>query len=206
MIRFAVKARTKAELEKLSKPQAVSGGTSEAVAWAFYDTQIYVSGATTNLAFFQAAPANPQRGNLSPPGALGSPQYFEIYGFFFDVLIPADAASTPTLDIQQLIFGSGLVNTGAPSFLFTYSSKQYGPWPLSILHGTGGVTGFGNAAAATEYANNSLPDGSWYTDGAICLAPNEPFSANITWPVALVLTADIDIRVTMAGVLHRKVV
>jgi hypothetical protein len=206
MIRFPVKARTKKQLEELSKPQAVPGGASEAVAWAFHDTQPYLTGVTTNLAFFQAAPLNPQRGNLSPPGALGSPMYFEIYGFYFDVLIPAAAASTPTLDIQQLVFGSGLVNTGAPTFLFTYSSKQYGPWALSLLHGTGGVTGFGNAAAATEYANNSMPDGSFFQDGAICLAPNEPFGATITWPVALALTADIDLRVTMAGVLHRKVV
>lgn len=206
MLRFPVKALTKAQLEDLAKPRAVQGGTSEAIPFVFFDTDTYVSTATTELTFFQQTRANRQLSNLSPAGALPTPQYFQVYGMMFDVLIPAAAASTPQFDTQQLLFGSGLAGTGAPTFNFTYSDKSYGPVPLSCLHGTGGVTGFSTAAAAVEYGNNSIPDGGWYTDGAICLAPNEAFWATITWPVALTLTADISVRVALAGVLHRKVV
>jgi len=204
MLRFPVKARTLAELKRMAQPQAVPGGASEAVAWAFHDTATYTSATTTQLTYFTTTRATRNLSNLSPAGTIPDPQFFEVYGFNCDVLI--GSVATTLADIQQLLFGDGTTGVGGPIFTFTYADKQYGPWALSLLHGTGGATGYGNTAAATEYGNNSIPDGGFYQDGAICLAPNQSFSARIDWGAAVTLTADVDIRVTMAGVLHRRVV
>ncbi len=203
MLRFAVRGRTLADLKKMSKPQSVAGGTSEGIVWAFHDTEEYVTTVTTELIFFKNTKASDQLSNLSPAGMLPADNYFEIYGFMVDMLIPEVATSIA--DYWFLLFGSGTVGEGAPTFEFKHQNKNYGPWALSLLHGTGGITGYGNAAAATEYANNSIPDGGFYQDGAIVLAPTTSFEAKIRWGAAQTLTASKDIRVTMAGVLHRDV-
>lgn len=205
MLRFPVKGRTLAQLRQMSEPSPQPGGVSEAVPWVFYDTLEYVDNTTTNLTFFQAAPANRNVSNLSPPGSLPEPQYFEVYGFMLDFL---EAASTTTqwADVSQLLWGP--TGNGGPIFTFTLADKAYGPWPLTVLHGTGGITGFGlgpAAAAVEEYANNSIPDGGFYTDGAIVIPPSQNFSAAIQWQAAEDISANFTIRLSMAGVLHRRV-
>lgn len=205
MLRFPVKARTLADLKRMAQPQAVPGGSSEALVWAFHDTAMYDSGVTTSLTFFSTTRATRNLSNLSPAGTIPDPQFFEIYGFHVDFLIAA--VTTSILDVQALVFGDGTVDVGGPVFTFTYADKTYGPWALSLLHGTGGVTGFtADQATPAEYANVSIPDGGFYQDGAIVLAPNQSFSARIDWGAAVTLTADVDVRVTMSGVLHRRVV
>ena len=203
MLRFPVRGRTLADLKKMSKPQTLAGGVSEGIVWAFHDTEPYVTTVTTELVFFKNTKATDQLSNLSPAGMLPADNYFEIYGFMVDMLIPEVA--TAIADYHQLLFGSGATGEGAPTFEFKHSDKTYGPYALSLLHGTGGVSGYGNVAAAVEWGNNSIPDGGFYQDGAIMLAPMTTFEAKIRWGAALTLTATKDIRVTMAGVLHRDV-
>jgi len=204
MLRFPVKGRTLQELKGLAEPQPVRGGVSEAIAWAFHDTEQYVDVVTTHLDFFVNTKANRQLSNLTPAGSLPEPQYFEVYGFMVDVLYPPSTVAWA--DVSQLLWGSGA--EGAPIFTFTLADKNYGPWALTLLHGTGGITGFGlgpAAAAVEEYANNSVPDGGMFQDGAIVIPPNQAFSAKIEWAAAVDIAANKYIRLTMAGVLHRRV-
>lgn len=204
MLRFPVKGRTLEQLKKMAEPAPVVGGTSEAIPWVFYDTNTYVDATTTSLVFFTTTRANRQLSNLSPAGTIPEPQYFEIYSFMVDVLVPKSA--TAWADYQTLLQGSGA--EGAPIFTFTLADKQYGPVPLTVLHSTGGITGFGlgpAAAAVEEYANNSIPDGGYWIDGAIVIPPNQAFSAQIDWAAAADISANKLIRVSMAGALHRRV-
>ena len=205
MLRFPVRAKTLAQLKQLSEPQAVAGGTSEAIPWVFYDTQTYVDNTTVNLQYFTQTPANRNLGNLNPAGSLPEPQYFEIYSFNMDV-IQAASSTTAWTDLNQLL--TGPTGNGGPIFTFSLADKNYGPWPLTYLHGSGGITGFGlgpAAAAVEEYANNSIPDGAFWMDGALCIPPNQAFGATIAWQAPEDISGNLLIRVAMAGVLHRRV-
>lgn len=201
MIRFPVRAKNRKELERMGRPL---GAATEAIPHCYYDTASYVSGTTTSLTFFTTTRDNRNLSNLSPAGQLPDPYFFEIYGFGFEPLV-APAAGVWT-DYWQLVYGAGGLNA-APTFTFFLSDKEYpGPVPLSLLHATGGPVGFSDAAAAPDqYMNNSVPDGSWYIDGSIVIPPSNGFRATIAWEDALTLTADTKVRVSMWGVLHRKV-
>ena len=108
-MKYPVRPRTLAQLQQMSTPQAVEGGQSEAVPWQLFDTQTYVSAATTNLQFFTAAAATPRFGNVGGAG-LPAPQYFEIYYFSVDYLIePAQGAVTLTAALDTWLLQNGLV-------------------------------------------------------------------------------------------------
>jgi len=204
MIRFPVKAKSYEQLKTLSQPQARRGGASECYAHAFYDTESYVDVTTLFLDFFVTTKANRQLSNLSPAGALPVDMFFEIYHFMVDVLYPK--SDVAWADYQMLLQGTGA--EGGPIFSFILADKNYGPWPLTLLHGTGGITGFGlgpAAAAVEEYANNSIPDGSLFQDGALVIPPNTGFSARIEWAATCDIAANKYLRLTMAGVLHRAI-
>lgn len=199
-VRVPVKPKSLAQLRLQSNPQAVEGGQSEALRWTLYDTQTYVSTATRQLRYFQTTNQDLSLSNMEAPASLPNPQYFEIFYFGADVLLPA--AVTAWEDMIALIL------TGRPTFTFSISNKTYGPFPLSYFHASGGVTGFGYttvAATGTEYANNGTFDGGYCVDGAITIPPVTNFSVTLDWPAALTLAADTLIRVNMDGVLHRKV-
>lgn len=207
MLKFQVKAETQARLKQLSSPRDVMGGANQGIVWSFHDTATYTSGVTTNLQFFTTARATRQLSNLSPPGSLPEPQYFKVYAFQLDPLVPTDYQAFR--DVDRLLFGSGAAGEGAPTFQFTLADKVYGPWPLSLLHGTGGAMGHAGTTVAAEsnwLANNSIPDGGYWQDGAICIPPSQNFSAEIVWGAAQTLVANRDLRVTMSGVLYRAIV
>lgn len=203
MLRWPVKGLTKAQLKKRSHPQAVAGGVSESFEHAFHDTELFTSAVTTDLMFFVNTKATFQLSNLTPAGMLPSDQYFEVYGFHVNFLFPGVA--TAIIDTQAMLMGDGTVGVGAPIFTFTHKDKTYGPWTLSLLHGTGGATGIANAAAADVVANNSVPDGGFFQDGAIILEPTSSFRGRIQWGAAITLTAHVDVQLVMSGVLHRDV-
>lgn len=204
MLRHQVPGRTKQQLLDMASPKYTPGGVTQGIVHSFHDVATYTSTVTTTLTFFQAARANLQLTNLPTPGSLPDPQFFQIYGFHVDFLIPEIA--TAIADASFLLWGSGATGEGPPTFTFTLADKIYGPWGLSLLHGTGGVTGYGNVAAAVEWANNATPDGGYYQDGAIVIPPNQGFNARIDWGAAQTLTASYDIKVTMSGNLYRNVV
>ena len=199
---FPVRARTLRKLAQMAQPQSVEGGQSEALSWIIYDTVPYVSGATTGLTLFTAARANRFLSNLSGTG-FPTPQYFEAYFWNIDVLrVPGN---TDVLgDVWRVLNGAGVAGIGAPTWSFTLANKEMGPFPLRSLGGLGGVTGF-TTRTGQEYANNGTLGGTFSSDGAVVIPPNQSFEINLRWPAALTLSANVDLQVSVGGVLHRRV-
>lgn len=206
MIRIPIKAYSKAALDALANPMLAN--QPEAVIWTLWDTQSAVSGLTT-LTYFTTVQAAPQDGDLETAGQLPDPQYFQVWGVGFDVLqditniAAADQSPGPWRDTNRLVMqGRGML-------LFTISTKPYVRVPTSFLHGSGGVTGgavyFGAASNGIQYANNSIPDGGYYTGGAVVIPPKQAFSAQITYPAAVTLAATVNTRLWLYGVLFRRV-
>ena len=203
-MRHPVQAFTEAQLKTRTVPGMVPGRNMEVYGTTFYDTGLYVSAATQQLEFFTTARANRQLTNLATPGSLPSPQYFMIYGFQVDYHV--NPAASAIDDLWQLIYGNP-TNTldGMPTFRFVYADKEYGPWPLSALHGTGAITGF-TTVTNTSFANNYIPDGGFFQDGGLLLAPNQGFRGVIEWSGPVTLTrGNTQIRVTMNGSNYRKI-
>jgi len=203
---YKIVPKTKAQLMSQANPESAS--QPEVIPWVLFDTQSYVSTTTTTLSFYQAVQNDKSLGNMEGGGQLPDPQFFEIFRIGLDVLLrPAaqagHAATGPVDDIAQLVlFGRG-------TFLFQMSNKQYGPFPLSLLHASGGPTGFGwatmTAEAQVSYANNGIFDGGYPINGAITIPPKVGFSVVLSWPAALTLQANTLLRVWMAGPLYRRV-
>lgn len=205
MIQHPVVPMTRQELENRSVPGAVPGGNLEVYADMIYDTALYTSAATTQIEFFTTTRANRQLSNLSPAGALPSPQFFLLYGIHIDYGV--DPAPTAWQDVWQLMYGAAAVValTGMPTARFIYADKEYGPWPLSALHGTGALTGFGTANNL-NYANPAMPDGGLFQGGGLLLSPNQNFRLVLEWAAPVTLNrGNTQIRVTLSGSKYRAI-
>lgn len=211
---FPVKSLTKQKLDAIANPQAV--GQPEAIAWDFYDTQLYVDAVTTQLTFFQTTSTDPSISNMQNAGQLPDPQYFRWYYGFLDVLRQPTVTSVAAPD--QLVPGAiddidNLIKDSRPTWTFNLQDKRYGPFPLSRLHGSGGAVGFATAVGTVtaenvsryEYGQNSVPSSTWCWDGSIVISPKVGFSIVLDWPAAVNLTADMNLRFIMSGVLFRAV-
>jgi hypothetical protein len=205
-MQFPVVAKTKQQLMRSTIPSNVAGGQAEVIPQVFFDTAVYTSATTTEISFFTQARGSRQLTNLNTPGQLPDPEYFEIFYFGLDVLLPP--AADAWADLHNLLMGDTAAN-GGPTWQFTMSNKRYAGFPLTFLHESGGVRGFGFStlsADAQEYARNAAPDGGWCVDGSIVIPPQQAFDLTITWPNAVTLTGgNPALRVWMAGNLHRKV-
>lgn len=202
MMTFPVRPRTLDELKKLSAPQAVAGGQSEALAWILYDTATVLN-TSTFLTYYGTSRANLQLSNLNGRG-LPEPQYFEGYFYGCDVLrAPGNVDAIG--DVWKVMNGTGAIGTGAPTWTFVLADKNWGPFPLRAFHTLGSVRGY-STRTAQEYATTGFADGGFSGDGAMVIPPNQTFSVTANWSVALgTLTASVDLVVWMAGVLHRRV-
>lgn len=206
-MRIPVVGRTLAQLSKMANPQAVLGGQSEALRWTYYDTQTYVDNTTLTLTYFAATNADATLSNMPTGGQIPAPQFFEIWYFSVDILLPISTALAPTAwaDMFNLLVG------GRPTFTFIISDKRYGPFPLTFFHASGGVQGVARPGDSTiglvssELANNGVFDGGYCVDGAIVIPPVTGFSAILDWGVLADIAANTLIRVNMDGVLHRRV-
>jgi len=202
MLGFPVKPRTKGQLIELTNAE---GG--EAIPWTYYDTASYVTTVTTALPFFNATRANQQATNLQSPGQLQSDQFFQIYYWGANIILSPDLAGFSTWqNLFRLLMGG---TSGPPTFTFTLSNKNYGPFPLSFFPSSGGLTGAGaaGAAGAFSYANNGYPGSAvecW--DGAVIIPPQQNFGVTLNWDTAQDVGADRLIQVWMKGTLYRRVV
>lgn len=210
MIAPLIVPRTRGQLDELANPGG-GKGVSQATPWILYDSQTYTSAATTTLNFFQTQQNDRTLSNLLQGGALTDPNYFEIYNLGFDILQDGSAVVGVTEvgiadDVQKLML------VGRPIFTLTIQDKNYGPFPLSFLHTSGGVQASiaaGNTAATgnIQFANNSFPDGGWNWRGSVIIQPKVGFSVQVQWTAAQTLAAGNPVvRFWMAGALHRAVV
>lgn len=207
MVRFPIKPASRAALEAISMPQQVAGGQAE-VSWhCIYDTATYTDNVTTAIQFFNTARANTQLTNFGGRGQFPEPQFFRPYALMVDIVVPLGAEAFN--DVHTLLFGSGTAGEGSPTINLTYANKNYGPWPLSMAHGTGGAVGMSDtttAVATNEVAYNSYPDGGiWLGGESVCFAPNQQFEINLEWAAAVDIAANRNIRVALAGTWYRRV-
>lgn len=201
----AVVAKRFDELNFAANP--VEAGQGEAISHILYDTQTYTSAATTTLTFFSNTQTDKTLSNLQAAGQLADPQWFEIHNLGLDILNDASTAANETGiadDIQKIML------VGRPIFTLNLSDKQYGPYPLSFLHTSGGFVGSitGTAAATNNIAvgNNGLSDGGWNWRGSVIIPPKVGFFVTVQWAAAQTLAAgNPPLRFWMAGVLQRRV-
>lgn len=207
MAKVPVVPMTTDRLKALTEPRSTPGGNMEAYRHILYDTQTYpAAGAAAPLTFFQVTNADRTLSNMEQAGTLPDPKFLQLWYVSCDIILPVAADAAP----QQLQDLANLISVGRPIFSLIISDKEYGPWPLSFLHCSGGVVGFGYAAAAvaataTEYGNNGIMDGGFCTDGAIVIPPKVGFNATIRWGNPQAVLADTLIRVNLDGVISRRI-
>ncbi|MCH7889892.1 MAG: hypothetical protein IH921_00170 [Gemmatimonadetes bacterium] len=214
-MRYPVKSRSIQELKRLTTPQAVAAGQSEAVPYVLFDTQLFTSAVSTELNYFQAVQGDKTLGNMQAGGQLVADRYLEIWGINIDPLI--DDTSTGLGRIGAWADMNDLMWTNRPTFTFTMDDKKIGPFPCSYFHASGGITGFGYgqgtgdttigiAPSAEEYANWGIFDGGFWVGGSMIIPPQSGFVVDLRWPAAVTLQGgNPNIRVGLVGVLHRNV-
>lgn len=185
-----------------------SGSAEEAIWHQIYDTQTYVDNTTTRLVFFQAANADRTLSNMDQGGSLPRPQKLQIFNICLDAMSAIPVTTSATLtgaldDLALLIFGSAQ----RPTWTLNISQKAYGPYSLTTLGGTGGPTGFGFAGDGAEIIQfaKTDPSGGWNYFGRLTIPEQVNFNVEINWAAVAQLTADKLLRVSLFGVLNRRV-
>lgn len=197
-------AATRAQLSRAANPSAPGG--PEAIWHQLYDTQTYVDNTTTRLTFFQTTNVDPTITNMQGASQLPAPQYFTIYDITCDIIQPntVSAAASVVGAYNDLFL---LLLDGRPTWTLSISDKQYGPYSLSSLHATGGPVGgvdAGTAAEIHQWGTNAMSPG-WNYNGSIIIPPNVNFSIQVNWSAAQNLVANRLIRLSMFGILSRRV-
>lgn len=205
---FGAKFRAQSRQAIAARATPQSGLSQEAIWDCRYDTQLYISAATTRMVFFSQVQADKTLSNMEASGQFPAPQSFQIYNVACDILPATAGVSTSTTVAGNLNDMALLLLVGRPTWTLTISSKQYGPYPLTALHGTGGPSGFGFSSDGTnvlQYARNE-PSGGWNYQGAIIIPEQVAFSIEVNFAAAQTLTGNPHIRLSMFGVLNRRVV
>lgn len=199
------KTASRAQLRAASTPP--SGASPEAIWHQFYDTQNYLTAATTVLTFFSTPNADRTITNLETGGQLSDPQWLSIYDITCDFLTQNTSQAAGILgELNDL---SLLLKVGRATWTLTISDKNYGPYSLTTLHGTGGPVGTvdaGTLAIGIQYANNTLSPG-WNYKGSLIIPPKTSFRIVLNWSAAQATTlATVPLRLSLFGILSRRVV
>lgn len=213
-MRFPVIARTRDQLDVMANPS--SYGQPEALPWVLYDSQTYVSAATTALTFFQSPNADPSLSNMQSGGQLVDPIYFQLFAIYLDVLgRPQELTAAPPTAVGLLDDIAQLMVTGRGIWQFSLQDKIMGPFPVSFLHGSGyakGIASQSESSAAAPSANRfeagmaGDPFTTFYFNGSVIIKPKVGWNIKLSWPAALALTGDVILRLSLAGVWFRAVV
>lgn len=187
-----------------------SGNSAEAIWYQLYDTQLFTSATTTAMQFFLSPGVDPTLSNMTQAGTLPAPQTLQVYQITLDLLaiapVSTNAGSTTVTgvlnDFALLLLGSGQ----RPTWTLTLSQKAYGPYSLTLLHGTGGPIGFGWGAEVTsvQYARNDCTDG-WNYYGRVSILTQMQFALQINFAATATLTGNTYFRTSLFGVLNRRV-
>jgi hypothetical protein len=200
------RARSRAAVQAAATPP--SGHAQEAIWHQVYDSQTYTSGATVTQTFFAVTNADKTLSNLPQGGVFPSPQSLQIHNVCCDVLSAIPVTTSATLDgvlndLALLLMGSAQ----RPVWTLEISDKKYGPYSLTTLHGTGGPSGFGfssDGAEIIQFAKND-PAGGWNYFGRVIIPEQNNFRIVLDWAAFATLSANKIIRVSMFGVLGRRV-
>ncbi len=220
-MRYPVRARATNTLQAMATP-TTQGGALEAVSWKYFDTQSIVSTTTVSLNFFNTVQSDKTLGNIEQASTIQSPNFFELYSIRCDFQPTVSGSATETAGVLNDI--AQILNVQRATYQLTVNSKSYGIVPLTCAHSTGGPVGFSQGTPGTNhmvsFANNSVPDdGDWLGGiflnpdtgaleecGSIVLQPNQSFALTVSMAAAPTLNGTpLNIRMTLAGVLHRQV-
>lgn len=207
---FPVVPKSYQELRQIAYPG--QAGVPETIPFWWYDTQTIAAAGPglADIPFFGAVAADRTLSNWVNAGSLPEPMFFAIWHVMADIFPAAAPFVSTTADTTGQLNNVGLLTTiGRPIITITLSQKDYGPWPFSLLHGTGGpvgdVAGTTAAAGSTQYANNGIFDGGMRLQGAIVIPPKTDFSLRLRYGLNVTPTVDQRVRITMGGVLYRAV-
>jgi len=178
---------------------------SQTISWIWYAKQTYVSTTTVLLNFFNVVPATLDLGNMVVAGSLQGMQAFVVKAIrvYFNTIVTTGATFVGSInDVSQLL------NTGI--LTFTVGQKNYGIWPLHALPAGGGAYGTVTNAVATQQLQlgqngDSDPRSVYSLEHPLLIEPQINFQAQIQWPAALTLVANLNITVMLDGSLIRPV-
>jgi hypothetical protein len=203
-------ALTREELDLLVNPQ--SAGLPECMPWQLFDTQSIATAATGPFTFFSALNNDKTLSNVESAGSFPDPQYMVIHYVACDILQALTATALANEPNGNAAAIENLVKTVRATFTLTISNKNYGPFSLTTAHATGGTTGFGygygTAANGTSLAvvNNGVPgSGGFPFGGAIIIPPKVNYALTVNLSAACTLAATVNMRISLFGVLYRRV-
>lgn len=199
------RALSGAAVEGMATPP--SGASQEAIWHQVYDTQTYGSGTTTRLVFFQNTNNDRTLSNMEAAGQFPSPQSFQIFNVCCDIITSAgvttDAATGGAVDdVWKLLLGA------RATWALNISSKVYGPYSLTLLHATGQPYGLLSSTVATssQQQGQTSPFPGWNYFGRVIIPRQVNFNITLEFASAQTLKGDAQIRLSMLGVLNRRVV
>lgn len=193
-------------------------GQPERIPWTWFDTQTYVSAATSRLDFFQSVNADKTLSNMVAAGQIPSPQFFDLYHCSIAYLVPlsAAAAAEPAA-ITGALNDVDRLSQGAAEFQVASKSYWQGP-QLALPCGGGadariteGMTGTAGAQVSSiaQFATNGVPDlrNRYNFWGDITIPANQNFLWSLTWsaPLTFLPATNRLIKVWMDGYLYRRV-
>lgn len=201
---------TNEEVENLAKPP--TGGIAECIYHQYYDSQLFTSATTLTQSFFKTSNTDNTITNLPQGGQLPAPQLFQIYDVTCDILPITPVSSLAVADSTGILNDMGLMLFGGGqrgTWLINISNKNYGPYSLTTLHGTGGPTGWGwaygtAAAISRQFARND-PSPGWNYLGRMIIPQQVNFYIELDWAAVSTLAAGNPyVRISLFGVLNRR--
>lgn len=205
MLNLKIIPKTWGQLQAMLTPQ--DPRQPESVPYILYDTQQYISGATTLLSFFQQVNADKTLTNMETAGVLPAPQHFEIHRIFVDVLSrPSAGVGTAVGQADDI---SLLFNTGRATLTYTGSGKRWGPIPARAcgpLHSVNAALAGTLTAPAHLQVGWRDANGGFPINGQFVIPPSQSFGFDMAFAAAQTLGGgNTYISVSLLGVLHRRV-
>lgn len=208
---FGTRFKTASRAQLRARATPPSGASPESIWHQAFDTQDFVSAATVDLSFFLETDTDRTITNMQAAGAFPEPQWLTIYDITLDMR--GDVVSS-VVGVDQGV-GRGrdlgrILLVGRGTWLLNISDKNYGPYTLTTLHGTGGpiVYGWSGNTAATgnaQYAINTLSPG-WNYYGSLIIPPKTNFNVALHWGAAQTLNATpVPLVLSLWGILSRRV-
>lgn len=193
-----VRAKSVAQLTSATTPT----GTM-VVRAPMYDTQAYVSAATTQLTFFNNINADKTLSNIRGNGGT-FPQntYFEPLFVNVDFLaVNVLGGNTATGKMDDL---DRLIMSGRGTLAITVGQTTLPQIPISYCHASGGpigsIAGTWTAPQQLQFGNNGAQDSGYCIADSFTITPNSPFFCTITWAAAQTLVSTTPfIRLSIDG-------
>ncbi len=204
-------ALTRADLDLMSNP--IAANQPEVVPWQLYDTQNITTAVATPLVFFGGQNNDKTLSNMEGPGQLTDPQYFIVHYLAADFLQAPAATALANEPNSALANVENVLKTVRATFTFSMSNKQYGPFSLTMAHGTGGASfsgyGYGTAANGTSAGvvnNGIVGSGGFPFSGAVVIPPKVGFNVTVNFSAAPTIVAGpLPLRLSLIGALYRRV-